>query len=147
LQFELLEGEVKLASRRKELQRYIESSLSSTGIDTPGWLLMALRDCNGSITAHTKATKDKTGQISLTLLMLNKAFSVFAEMLQEKQKRANTFAPYVVKRTQDILLLVKKLPMDEQGSFSVPFNLLLKNIYAYPPTNKEAVAVNLPKMY
>lgn len=146
LQFELLEGNENLEQRRMEIRNYISNSMVlSNGIDTPGWLLMCLRDCNARITEHTKATKDKSGQISMSLFMLNKAFSVFDDLLMKMQKRADTFAPYVVKRATDLLTLIKKMPIMEQAEFIYPMNLLLEHIYEYPPTQKLAEGENLPK--
>lgn len=148
LQFELLEGEAKLVPRRLVIQKYIENSIVTyTGIDTPGWLLMCLRDCNARITEHTKATKDKFGQITLTLLMLNRSFAVFRNMLENMEKRADTFSSYVVKRTQDMLALIKKTSIQDQEKYSIAINKLIKNIYGYPPTKKLAEEVDLLANY
>lgn len=70
LYFQLLEDESDLPHKRAEIKNQI-LKVSKMYHDTAGWMMMDMRELNGRITNHIKITKDKYGEIELTLFLLN----------------------------------------------------------------------------
>jgi hypothetical protein len=106
LDYQLLCDESDLKEKRKDLKENILRS-SKGYHDTPGWTMMAMRDLNGSITHHVKVTKDKYGEVELTLLLLVSFFDNQKKHFEKYNSKSDTLANYVAKRTE---FLMKKLP-------------------------------------
>jgi len=72
LQFVLL-SKKNVAERRAEMEIIVKSNVEkmTNYFHSPGYLMMDMRYLSGEITTHVKTTKDKFGEISLNLLMLN----------------------------------------------------------------------------
>src|SRR5262245_50911823 len=70
--FELLEGGNTRDERAADLRKSIERRLPwpDQPDNTPGWLLMDLRSLSGDISAHVNATKDKPGEVILSIFMI-----------------------------------------------------------------------------
>lgn len=104
---ELLEERV-----RKRVQLFSERYYS------PGYLMMDLRDLSGEINEHVSITKDKFGEVTLNLLMLNTVLQrnnpkITAAGLQKSQK----FTIYSIARAFKLLLLIHKMHEDYQLDF------------------------------
>jgi hypothetical protein len=148
LVFELLEGGSTRDARAADLKNELQESLrNATAYHlTPGLLLMYLRSWNARITEHVQATKDKSGEVSLTFFMLAEAFRVHRSMLEGfSDFRSDTLAPYLVKRTKIILLKAEKLHEDYFIEFRRDVQELLQHIWSFHPTaywaQKEGLAL------
>ncbi len=150
LVFELLEGGETRDERALALKEEIAKDLDAHSKEylTPGYLLLYLRHWNARINEHVLATKDKPGEVSLALFMLAEAFRLYHGMLQSlPEKRSDTFAPYVVKRTATILGRAKKLHEDYFIEFRRDAQELLEYIWAFRPTAVLAKEQGLPRYW
>lgn len=149
LAFEFFEDSSDLEKRRENIKSDILKYLSKPYIpwDTPGELMMLMRSLNAQITEHVKITKDKYGEVELTLLLIKTAFDRFWDMLNEKAHRADTFSEYSIKRTLHLLKCLDKLHEDNYMDFKNDLNILLKYLYLYRMTAGLASANNIPKAF
>jgi hypothetical protein len=149
LAYEFFEDTSDLEKRRADIKDKIDKYITQKYVvwDTPGELMMELRSINGRITEHVKITKDKYGEVELTILLLNTAFERFWKMLHDKQGRADTYSEYVLKRTQNLLKVLGKLHEDHYMDFAEDLNRLLDFIYQYPLTQKSAVKYEIPRKF
>ncbi len=149
LNHQLLEDEVDAEEQRDKLARQVETHFDSENFrawnHTPGLVMMELRSFSGAIGRHVKITKDKYGEIQLTLLLVNIPFRTQSEILFDNQHRADTFAPYVCKKTQDIFKKLKRLNRDYYIDFEKDVNEMLEHLHKYPPTRALMDAHQLPK--
>ncbi len=132
LQYQLLENESFLEERREEIRKNI-LRVSKMYHETPGWAMMAMRDLNGKITNHVKVTKDKYGEIELTLYLLNMFFENQFKLLEKYSKKSDTIALYIAKRTEFILKKLPKLHEDYYIEFERGINQLLERVHTYAP--------------
>jgi hypothetical protein len=147
LVFELLEGSETREERAQELREQIDQKLPKTGDKylTPGLLLLELRFWNARITEHVQATKDKPGEVILTIFLLAEAFRRHMVMLRSFSERRNeTFAPYVVRRTSMLLKKATALHEDYFMEFRNDLNELLQFIHQFRPTALLAQQAGLP---
>jgi len=145
--FELLEGGETREERAQELREQIVQKLPKTGDKyiTPGLLLLELRFWNARITEHVQATKDKPGEVILTTFLLSEAFRRHIVMLRSfSDKRNDTFAPYVVRRTAMLLKKAALLHEDYFMEFRSDLNELLQAIHNFRPTALLAQQADLP---
>jgi hypothetical protein len=149
LTYELLEEKETLDARTTKVQNSIDSYLVSTGgWFTPGNLLMTMRSCNASITEHTKVTKDKMGEVFLTLHLLLKAFELWRTKLGEfDRNRSITFAEYIVKRTAMVIDKAQKLDPLFQEDITEQINRILDYVHGYEHSSRLAENEKLPKFY
>lgn len=146
--FELIEGGTTRDERSADLKRQIADDLRrGKEYDlTPGLLLMYLRNWNARITEHVQATKDKPGDVSLAVFMLVEAFRVHRKMLESfPDRRSDTLAPYIVKRTKAVYNKALKLHEDYFIEFRRDMQELLENIWSFRPTAQFAKEENLPR--
>ncbi len=136
LAFEFFEDKSDLVNRRNDLKSQIDTYIHEKYLtyDTPGEAMMVMRSMNGRITEHVKITKDKYGEVELTILLLNTAFTRFGAMLEKKANRADTFSEYVIKRTLHVLKVLEKLHEDNYLDFKDDLNQLLNYLHTYRPT-------------
>jgi hypothetical protein len=143
LHYQLLENESFLTDRRDDIKRSIER-ISKQYHDTPGWMMMDMRDLNGRITQHVKVTKDKYGEIELTLYLLNSFFDNQLKLLEKYSSKSDTVALYIAKRTEFILKKLPKLHEDYYIEFERDVNKLLEKVHSYAPSYY-ARQMDLPK--
>ncbi len=60
--FELIEDSATIPERREAIMGRI-TRISKIIQDSPGWILMDMRNLSGDITYHVKVTKDKVGAL------------------------------------------------------------------------------------
>ena len=85
---------------------------------SPGYLMMDLRSLSGEITSHVKTTKDKYGEASLNLLMLNEALYRNNKNIENAvPQRTYKYCSYIIARTFKILMLITELHEDYQIEF------------------------------
>ncbi len=149
LTYELLEEKETLDARTTKVQNTIDEYLQSVGgWFTPGNLMMAMRSCNGLITEHVKVTKDKMGEVFLTLHLLLKAFELWRTKLNEfDRNRSMTFSEYVVKRTTMLIDKAQKLDPIFQDDITEQINRILDYLYAYEHSKRLAENEKLPEFY
>ena len=111
---------------------------------TPGWLMMAMRTENGAITRHVKITKDKKGEIELTLYLLSQTFKKQEKFLAKYAYRADKFGGYVCKRMDFVLKKIIKLHSDLQFDYKDEVEFILNFLHTSKATQGDAVLQNIP---
>jgi hypothetical protein len=115
---------------------------------TPGLLLLYLRNWNARITEHVQATKDKSGEVALTVFMLAEAFRIHRPMLDSfPDRRSDTLAPYIVKRTKSVYNKALKLHEDYFIEFRRDMQELLEQIWSFRATAQFAKEEDLPHFW
>lgn len=146
LEFKLLEGENTIQLRRDELMEILVQSFQHypNAYYSPGYLMMHMRDMSGAISRHVKTTKDKVGEIELTLYVLVQAFKLNeARLMEATPQKMLKFNEYVVKRTLKIMSLVEKLHDDYRVEFQAMFKELGTFIGNQPNTMRTAIQLGL----
>jgi hypothetical protein len=145
LEYELIEAESTLEVRREEIRKRIVR-VAKMKHDSPGLMMMDMRDISGAINQHVKTTRDKYGEIELNLLLLNTFFDHQLSLLQIHNSRSDTTAEYFAKKTETILKNLKKLDADYYVEFEDNVNRLLGRIHAHC-SKSYAQKLGLPKYW
>ncbi len=119
LAFELLDDKT-VDERRLELRERISARIKifSEQFNTPGYLMMDLRDLSGLINEHVKVTKDKFGEVSLNLAMLNIALQFNNQnILSPTLGKVRKLCLYIIARAFKILVLISKQHEDLRLDF------------------------------
>jgi hypothetical protein len=148
LEFELIDGGSTRDERAAALKEDIQKDLlrGKENDLSPGLLLLYLRNWNARITEHVQATKDKSGEVSLTVFMLAEAFRIHRKMLDSfPDRRSDTLAPYIVKRLKTIIAKAEKLHEDYFIEFRGDMQTLLEHIWSFRPTQQYAQEAALPR--
>lgn len=124
LEYQLLEFGESLETRRQAIKKGIDR-LYAMEPDTAGWLMMDMRSYNAEISQHVKTTKDKYGEIELTLYLLMGLINKHLPLIEKYNGRNDSLAEYVVKRTDFMLKKLEKLHPDIQFDFLKDVNQLL----------------------
>ena len=143
LYFQLLEDESDLKEKRQEIKNNILRVAKMTHASS-GWMMMDMRMLNAEISSHVKITKDKYGEVELTLYLLNIFFDLQLKWLEKYSSKSDTLAEYVAKRTEFLLKKLPKLEPDYFIEFDADVNKLLERVHKYCPS-AYARALNLPK--
>lgn len=133
LQYMLVEGSASVDYRRDEVKTTIDK-LYRTEAYSSGYLMMDMRYVNAEITRHVKVTKDKYGEIELTIKLLKDCFEKQLKWIQKYSAKSDTLANYVAKRMDFVLKKLVKLHPDVQFDFHADVNTLLEYIYSYAPS-------------
>ena len=135
LYFELV-SDLTVDEHRREMERRVVNEVErmTRNFYSPGYLLVDMRYLSGEITSHVKTTKDKFGEASLNLLMLNEVLAKNSDnVILLTPSKARTFCAYVIARAFKILLLIDKLDDDYALEFEANLiklgNLIGKNKY------------------
>ena len=132
LQFELLEEGGTVDERRQDIKMAI-LQVAQRYHATPGWMMMDMRDLNARITQHVKITKDKYGDIELTLCLLNAFFEHQPKHLEVFNSRSETVSEYIAKRTESVLKKLEKFDEDYRIDFQADVDKLLFSVHTYCP--------------
>ena len=119
LYFELVSNDSE-EDRRKEAKKRIEKiiDMSKISIHSPGFLLMDMREASGTITHHTKITKDKYGEVYLNIFLLQEYLKIYNEFFKDySAKKSYTFSVYCTAKAFKIMILLKKMHEDLQFDF------------------------------
>ena len=114
LEYELIDDR-SLEDRRKEMEAFVieQVDIMTNNFHSPGYLNMDIRFLSGYITEHVKVTKDKFGEASLNLLMLNKVLEKNNENLLKKSSVKNRkLGIAILTRAFKIMILINKLHED-----------------------------------
>lgn len=101
--------------RRLDVENRIKNRIErfAQHYSSPGYLMMDMRDISGEITEHVKIAKDKFGEVSLNLLMLNEVLTLHNKSIMEAtQGKARKCSTYIIARAFKILILISKLHED-----------------------------------
>lgn len=128
LHFELIEDSATISERREEITNRI-IRISKFNQNTPGWILMDMRNLSGDISYHVKVTKDKMGAIELNIFLMNTFMSTYPHILKTYSSKADTCALYLAKKAQTILNGLNKLDEDYRVDFVKDTNQMLKHVY------------------
>ncbi|TXK51866.1 hypothetical protein FVR03_02730 [Pontibacter qinzhouensis] len=128
LQFELVEQGDSLMQRREELTSRINDMLAYEPY-SPGYLMMDLRSLNGEITRHVKHTKDKEGEIQLTLYMLRQCLELHGAFIVTHLYRADTLQNYLIKRMEAVLQKLRKMHEDLYVEYEADVTYILKQLH------------------
>ncbi|MEA5458776.1 hypothetical protein VB796_07000 [Arcicella sp. LKC2W] len=145
LQFTLVEEGITVEFRRDEVKTAIDKLYRLDAMSS-GYLMMDMRYLNSEITRHVKVTKDKYGEVELTMKLLKDCFEKQLKWISKYNSKTDTLTNYVVKRTDFLLKKLVKLHPDIQFDFYSDVNLLLENIYSNG-TSFYAVQMGLPKVF
>ena len=88
-----------------------------------------MRSLSGNINRHVKYTKDKEGEIQLTLLLLRRFLEEHLEFIVAYLYRADTLQDYLVKRMQVILQKLGKLHEDLYVEYETDVNYMLQQLH------------------
>ena len=146
--FDLLQDEADMEMARDKLLYFIKKRAENNYSSTPGLLMMEMRDCSGAISRHVKITKDKYGEIQLNIATINEFYKFnYDDVLIFGAHRADKFATYVCNKAQLVLKKLEKIHEDMYLEFEEGINEMLRNIHRYPPTQRIATEIGLPKEF
>jgi hypothetical protein len=145
LQFTLVEEGTTVEFRRDEVRTAIDKLYRLDAMSS-GYLMMDMRYLNSDISRHVRVTKDKYGEVELTLKLLKDCFEKQLKWISKYNSKTDTLTNYVVKRTDFLMKKLVKLHPDIQFDFYSDVNVLLENIYSNG-TSFYAVQMGLPKVF
>ncbi|GAA4448328.1 hypothetical protein GCM10023189_06020 [Nibrella saemangeumensis] len=128
LQFELIEGSTTTNERRDAIKQFIDRT-AKLKQDSAGWVMMDMRTASGYISRHVKVTKDKYGDVELSLYLLNTFYDHHMETLRHYGSRTDKAAQYIAKRTEQMLKKLTKLDPDYFIEFEGDVNRLLPRVH------------------
>lgn len=119
----------------EDKRRIMESTISkyikrfSENYHSLDYIAVEMRSISGKISHHVKITKDKFGEISLNLQMLNEVIEQNSfSLAHSKPQKSNKFYSYVIVRAFKILLLIDSLHEDFLLDFKEDLERLGGNI-------------------
>lgn len=126
LDFELVSGDTP-QMRRTIMEQSITKQIHNKEKlkPTPKNILRLLRSISSEITIHRKVTKDKVGEASLNLLMVNETLEVHSSvLLKSRINLVYKLYIYIIVRTYKILTLIQALHEDFYIEFEDELNRL-----------------------
>lgn len=130
LYFELVDTD-SIEDKRRVMEINISKQIHriSENFHSLDYIAIEMRNISGKISHHVKITKDKFGEISLNLQMLNEVIEQNAfSLTHSKPQKSTKFYNYVIGRTFKILLLIQTLHEDFLLDFKENLNRLGVNI-------------------
>ncbi|ANI90673.1 hypothetical protein A9P82_07495 [Arachidicoccus ginsenosidimutans] len=130
LSFELVNTDTVEEQREKVKKRLAgRIDIVTQNFYSPGYLNWDVREMSGTINEHVSITKDKYGEISLNLFLLNKLLAQNnTNISSSTYDKAVKFCTAVIARTFKILLLIKKMHEDYFIEFKTDLETLGKLI-------------------
>lgn len=128
--------------RRSIMQKEITKATTrmSDRFYSLGYLLMDIRYLSGDISEHVRITKDKFGEASLNIQMLNEVLKINKTHLENaKPNDAHKINTYIIARVFKILLLIKALHEDYLMEFKDDLKELGIQISQNPLLMKTAI--------
>ncbi len=114
---------------------------------SPGILMMDMRELSGEINEHVNITKDKYGEVSLNLLLLNEILKLNHSNIEESSPtKAYKLCIYIVAKIFKILISINSLHedfrMEFKNSLTVLGNEVSKSNYLMDIAIKNGLDVN-----
>ncbi len=131
LYFELVDTD-SIEDKRRIMETTISKYIKrfSENYHSLDYIAVEMRSISGKISHHVKITKDKFGEISLNLQMLNEVIEQNSfSLAHSKPQKSNKFYNYVIVRAFKILLLIDALHEDFLLDFKEDLERLGVNIY------------------
>lgn len=119
LYFELVSTQT-VEERRSELEEMVVKRVSNMSKRSSSIqdLLKEMRSLSGDITEQVKITRDKFGEISLNLIMLNEILKTNKPRISFFYRaKAHKFAVYVIARAFKLLVLIRAMHEDYLADF------------------------------
>ena len=118
LEFELL-GLESADDKRLALEELIRTRLrSGTAFGNIQKLIAEIRSLSAKITEHVKITKDKTGEVTLNLLLLNETLLRHTAVIERARwEKAQKAATYIATKAAKLLLLISALHEDYRSDY------------------------------
>jgi len=129
LQFVLIEHESTTEERRHELREKIAATALGHYNHPDGWMLTAMRSLASAIAHHVKITKDKYGEVDLSLYLLTAFFDAQPSSFRPLNRHNEKICAYVAKRAEMLLKKLEKLDPDFDIEFAGEFNRSLAFIH------------------
>jgi hypothetical protein len=133
LQFTLVEEGTSIDFRRDEVKATIDKLYRQNAMSS-GYLMMDMRYVNAEISRHVKVTKDKYGEVELTIKLLKDCFEKQLKWIKQYTSKSDTLSNYVAKRTDFVLKKLIKLHPDIQFDFLADMNYVLECVHSYAPS-------------
>jgi hypothetical protein len=130
LYFELVDTDT-VEDKRRNMVTLISNDINriAENYHSLDFIAVEMRRISGKISHHVKITKDKFGEISLNIHMLNEIIEQNTFSLSHsKPQKSTKFYNYVIVRTFKILLLIQALHEDFLLDFKEDLNRLGVNI-------------------
>lgn len=141
LLFELVDN-ATVDDKRTQMENRVKQQVLyfSERYYSPGYLMMDLRYLSGEITEHVRITKDKFGEITLNLLMLNDVLDLaFKKTLSAAPSNQRKLVLYIIARAFKLLLLIRKTHEDYHLDFEPQIVQLGKSIGKHDVLIKTAI--------
>ncbi|MEA1787566.1 hypothetical protein U1E44_15800 [Arenibacter sp. GZD96] len=141
LRFELL-STISVDERRIQMEAHIKKRVleMTDSFYSPGYLLMDIRYLSGAINEHVAITKDKFGEASLNLLMLNEVLALNLQKIEKAPpSKSHKLYTYIVAKVFKILLLIRKLHEDCHLDFEAGLQQLGVHIGNYHGLMKASI--------
>ncbi|MNJ92148.1 hypothetical protein D3C87_98070 [compost metagenome] len=141
LYFDLVSTQT-VEERRSELETMVVKQVAAMSKSNASiqYLLLRMRALSGDITEQVKITRDKFGEISLNLLMLNEIIrSNDSKITFSLRGKSQKFAVYVIARTFKLLVLIRSMHEDYLVDFRPDLETLGDLINQNNLLNKTAV--------
>lgn len=134
LHFELISGD-SVQDRRSRMEAHIKQKIewATNRFSSLDSLLVDIRSLSADITENVKITKDKYGDVSLNLLMLNELLkNNNARIAKSNFKKTSAISIYIIARIFKILVSIKALHEDYLIEFEAGLNELAQAIEKNP---------------
>lgn len=113
LYFELIDPETT-DDKRNAMDEHVEEKilLASKYIGNAQYFLSTIRGISAEITEHVKITTDKFGEVSLTLILINKVLEYNDDLSRQRFDNVYKLYIYIINKVFKSLILIKKLDED-----------------------------------
>lgn len=113
LYFELIDPETT-DDKRNAMEEHVEEKilLASKYIGNAQYFLSTIRGISAEITEHVKITTDKFGEVSLTLILINKVLEYNDDLSRQRFDNVYKLYIYIINKVFKSLILIKKLDED-----------------------------------
>ncbi|UKB83515.1 deoxyuridine 5'-triphosphate nucleotidohydrolase [Chryseobacterium sp. MEBOG06] len=113
LYFELIDPETT-DDKRNAMEEQVEEKilLASKYIGNTQYFLSTIRGISAEITEHVKITTDKFGEVSLTLILINRILEYNDDLSRQRFDNVYKLYIYIINKVFKSLILIKKLDED-----------------------------------
>lgn len=136
--------------RAAEVREYMDAALDTRYAISPGELMMQLRYVSGAITKHVRVTKDKLGEVQLSIEAIHLALDRHLRKMQKKYSRGERwlkFSEYIAKRLLTMMTKASKLHPDLWMEFETQLNDTLVMFHDAPELRAAAERNGLPRRW
>jgi hypothetical protein len=143
MQFTLLEEENDLGWRREEIRDLIDE-LFSKNYSYVGLFLKDVRMVSAKITWHRRVTKDKYGEVELSILLMEIILKNHSGQINKAMRKADSLRVYLVRKAIAIIKYILALEEDFHIDFIERMDAVLRLLHTFE-TKYPASLLGLPK--